>query len=129
MTTQKAALERQLLQCGWEIVAVENREVDYCALDWWEDEVWTLKSYWSPQDCLTYLTFLVDPQSDSPERKTGEGVWTVAASPQRLPNRLATNGVVTLNLGHGWQERLPTFLEELSTFRNQAQFTSNDTHA
>ena len=38
-------------------------------LEWWADEVWKLKSTWSPEGVVVYLTFLVDPQHEGNRKK------------------------------------------------------------
>src|SRR5688500_8391653 len=56
-------LLNQLPKFGWSVERIEDADTEWPALEWWQDEVWILKSVWSPQDSRVYLTFLVDPQA------------------------------------------------------------------
>ena len=119
MTSQQAALLQQFSETGWDLAGTE--ELD----QWWADEVWRMRSTWSPQSAEFYLTFLVDPQLDlHRKRKPGEGVWAVLAS-ATLPARWqSSEGDIQFGLGHGWSERLKNFVESLSAFRqgNDCEF-------
>jgi hypothetical protein len=112
MTPQQVALLQQLSETGWELAGTE--ELD----QWWADEVWRMRSTWSPQSAELYLTFLVDPQLDlHRKRKPGEGVWAVLASGSLPARWQGSEGDINFGLGHGWSERLEGFVEDLSTFR------------
>ena len=73
------------------------------------------------KECRVYLTFLVDPDTNIQGRKKGEGVWAVKASLTRPKQWTSEEGEISLTLGHGWQERLPGFLEQVAALRNQQQ--------
>lgn len=107
MLTQQREIQDKLEQFGWRRVAPP----DY-TLDWWADEVWLLRSMWSPQEYQIFLTFVVDPQWSGPRAK-GQGVRAVAASTGQLEPR----GAVRLILGRGWKERLPAFFADLARLR------------
>ena len=113
MTPQQTELLHRLREAGWEMAGTEDLD------QWWADEVWRVRSVWSPQSAQFFLTFLVDPQLDlHRERKPGEGVWAVLAS-DSLPARWqGSEGQVTFALGHGWSERLKDFVVSLSAFRH-----------
>ncbi len=114
MVTQQNGVREQLEKHGWEIVKITDIN-----LEWWADEVWLLKSTWSPHGCLVFLTFVVDPQWDGP-RKKGQGIWAVTAAleePQQWSD-------VTLSLGRGWEKQLPEFFTALSKLRSQATTAS-----
>jgi len=124
MQTQRSTLLDKLPEHGWDVVLIE--EVN---LEWWADEMWTLDSFWSPVGSRAYLTFLVDPQFSSlfyPQRprhrKKGEAVWAVAAS-ATMPRerRQAGSTFIFLSLNHGWLDELPSFLKDLSTLRHESQ--------
>jgi hypothetical protein len=66
---QQRELENLLDRHGWQVIHREHTE-----LEWWQGEVWTLESQWSPRGFRLYLTFLVDPMSESRE------TWAVDAS-------------------------------------------------
>jgi hypothetical protein len=110
MTTQQQGLLDALTAAGWELAKTDDLH------EWWADEVWIMRSVWSPQGNCFYLTFLVDPQADQ-QRKRGESVWAVKAS-VRLPDRwLQSPGEFTFSLGHGWERRLSGFISDVSRFR------------
>ena len=114
MKAQKAEIQSQLSKRGWNIVEVEDD-----GLEWWADEVWRLESAWSPVGAHAYVTFLIDPQSSARNRKKGQDVWAVKASPVRPVDWLKGVGEFTLSLGQGWKVELPDFFEHLATLRGQ----------
>ena len=115
MVTQRAVLLEHLPRFGWELVAVQDAD-----LDWWADEVWVLESSWSPAGCRVYLTFLIDLMADR-ERKKGQQVWAVGASFEWPTDPGLIKDRPMLYLGHHWREQLPGFLNELSELRHQLQ--------
>src|SRR5215217_5062206 len=104
MTAQQQGLFDALTVAGWELAQVEELH------EWWADDVWLMRSVWSPQGSQFYLTFVVDPQTDLHRRREkGESVWAVKAS-ATLPTRWQqSDGEFTFSLGHGWTERLSGF--------------------
>ena len=114
METQRAEIQRRLAIQGWSIVEVEDQ-----ALEWWGDEIWLLESVWSPVGAHAYVTFLIDPQSSTRNRRKGQGVWAVKASAVRPVDWLTGAGEYTLSLGQGWEEESPGFFEHLARLRNQ----------
>jgi hypothetical protein len=112
MITQQKGLLDAFAEAGWELAGAQELDA------WWADEVWLMRSVWSPQGCQFYLTFLVDPQTDPHrQRRKGENVWAVKAS-AALPARWQTaDGEFTFNLGHGWAERLSGFVSDVSLLR------------
>ena len=114
MQAQRTELLSRLPAHGWRVTDSDEK------LEWWADEMWPLVSVWSPVGSRAYVTFLVDPQFDG-ERKKGEAVWAVMASPGKPLSRLQVEGEFTLSLGRGWRKRLPDFFEHLSTLRRQSK--------
>lgn len=114
MKAQRAEIESRLAKHGWNLVEVEDE-----ALAWWADEIWRLESAWSPVGARAYVTFLIDPQSLSRERKKWQGVWAVKASPERPVDWLTGAGEYTLSLGRGWEGKLAAFFEHLALMRGQ----------
>ncbi len=117
MQAQRQELFNQLPAHGWRVA---NQEEE---LEWWADEMWRLETLWSPVGSVAYVTFLVDPMSEG-DRKQGEDVWAVMASPAKPTGRLQVEGEFTLSLGQGWKERLPDFFAHLSTLRSQSKASS-----
>ena len=112
MTPQQTELLERLSEAGWELADTEDLD------QWWADEVWRMRSVWSPQTAQFFLTFLVDPQLDlHRKRKKGEGVWAVLASSSLPAHWQSSQGQVTFSLGHGWAERLKDFAGSLCAFR------------
>jgi hypothetical protein len=113
MTPQQTELLHRLREAGWELAGAEDLD------QWWADEVWRMRSVWSPQTAQFFLTFLVDPQLDlHRKRKPGEGVWAVLASGSLPAGRQGSEGEITFSLGHGWAERLADFVTSLAAFRH-----------
>jgi hypothetical protein len=110
MQAQKAELLNQLPEHGWRVKASEEN------LEWWADEMLVLESEWSPVGSQAYVTFLVDPQFDGDRRK-GEAVCAVMASPDKPMSRLEVADKFTLYLGQGWKKTLPDFFAHLSSLR------------
>lgn len=112
MNAQRNELLAQLPAHGWDVVTTED-----AMLEWWADEIWLLESSWSPVGARAYVTFLVDPMAPV-ERKKGQHVWAVMASPARPADRMGVAGEFTLSLGRGWKGRLPDFWDHLSKLRS-----------
>jgi hypothetical protein len=111
MTSQQQGLLDALTEAGWELVASEQLH------EWWADDVWRVRSVWSPQSREFYITFLVDPQLDlHRSRKSGEGVWAVGVTPA-LPVSRQIEPVFSLR--HGWQERLSEIVAYIARFRHE----------
>ncbi|WP_299773308.1 hypothetical protein [uncultured Pseudoteredinibacter sp.] len=93
MKTPREKLESCIVENGWRI---EN--VQYDGLDWWVDEIWELRSIWSPEGVSAYLSLLVDPLHEGARRK-GQGVWAVGCSGESPASleKACSNGTVTLN--------------------------------
>ncbi len=118
MQAQRTELLNQLPEHGWRVAGAEEN------LEWWADEMWPLESVWSPVGSRVYVTFLVDPQFDG-DRKKGEAVWAVMASPAKPMSRLQVEGEFTLSLGQGWKNRLPAFFDHLSALRSKSKEASS----
>ncbi len=102
-----------LTAAGWELTTIE--ELD----EWWADDVWHMRSVWSPQSEQFYLTYLVDPQFEHHhQRKRGEGVWAVSASASLPASRIHAEGQLLFRIGHGWGERLSGFISDVAKFRH-----------
>jgi hypothetical protein len=110
--TQRDVILEQVERHGWAVT-----ELDDYPLDWWADEIWLLKSVWSPLGATAYLTFLVDPQA-AIKRKKGADVWAVSASRIKPLERLEAESRFILGLGSGWRENLPGLLEYLNALRH-----------
>jgi hypothetical protein len=109
-SSHQLQLESALIAGGWQVV-------DRCTeLDWWADEVWTIESTWSPSCVRAFVTFLVDPQANFANRKTGETVWAVGCY-DAWPSRRDTPVIVQESLTH-WHEKLPVLVAGLAHFRD-----------
>src|SRR5690349_21003968 len=108
MTTQQQVVLEALTSAGWELAAAEELH------EWWADDVWRMRSVWSPQGQEFYLSLLVDPQLDLHRNRTrGEGVWAMKVSPTLPTQWQQAEGELTFSLGHGWLERLSGFVSEV----------------
>lgn len=113
MNAQRIELLAQLPEHGWKVVTTED-----AMLEWWADEIWLLESSWSPVGARAHVTFPVDPMATTADRKKGQDVWAVMASPARPAYRMGVADEFTLSLGRGWKERLPDFWKHLSKLRS-----------
>jgi hypothetical protein len=112
MTTQKKGLLDALTTAGWVLTGSEDLH------EWWADDVWRMRSVWSPQDAQFYLTFLVDPQTELHRRRQpGEDVWAVKASATLPTQWQRSDTEFTFSLGHDWAEKLSGFVSDVSRFR------------
>jgi hypothetical protein len=59
---------------GWERAQIHVED-----LGWWADEIWELRSVWSPVGARAFIAFLVDPMWDGVRLK-GQGVWAAGHS-------------------------------------------------
>jgi hypothetical protein len=117
MITQQKGLLDALANAGWERADIVDADL------WWADEMWLMRSVWSPQDAHFYLTFLVDPMADfHRRRKKGESVWAVSASAAMPAQRQDANGEFTLSLSRGWAEGLDDLVAAVAKFREQSRF-------
>jgi hypothetical protein len=110
MKTLTVKLADYLEVDGWDIE--ENLTAD---LEWWADEIWHLKSRWSPVGAPAFVTFLVDPQWHG-NRHKGEGVWAVGCSATFPRDRTEATRGDTLSLRASKQE-IEEFIEVIAGFR------------
>ena len=112
MITQQKGLLDALTNAGWERADIVDADVG------WADEVWLMRSVWSPQEAHFYLTFLVDPMADlHRRRKKGENVWAVKASATMPTHGGDSDGISTVPLNRGWAEKLNDLIAGVSKFR------------
>ncbi|SMF48793.1 hypothetical protein SAMN02745866_03188 [Alteromonadaceae bacterium Bs31] len=111
MKTPKQKLLDHLECYGWDAVEIDEEE-----LEWWADEIWLLKSHWSPNNLVAYITALVDPQHDGFRRK-GQAVWAYGLS-EEYPNdylQAQVNG--TLSLGKSFKNEIEEFVDKIIALR------------
>jgi hypothetical protein len=104
-------IRRGLERTGWEVIGEITTD-----LDWWADEVWMIRSLWSPQDCVAYITFLVDPMWEGKRRK-GEGVWAAKVTASPATTSVPEPNEAQLRVGKWTATDLDDFLEQLARLR------------
>lgn len=109
MKTVKARLRDQLEVNGWDVLEHVND------LDWWADEIWELRSRWSPVGAYGYITFLVDLMWEGNRRK-GQGVWAIGCSANNPKDHAEAQDDGFLRL-KGSQEEFQAFLKAVNGFR------------
>ena len=95
----------------WEIEKIQNED-----LEWWADEIWKLRSIWSPQGSKAHITFLVDPQCDISKRKKGIEIWGVGNSKDYPASRehAESNGTIPLrSVNKNGLEKFSNMLDQL----------------
>jgi len=109
---------------GWELIDSQSTNV------WWIEEIWLIKSIWSPTDCKVFLSFIVDEQWTDRAR-TAFGVNRITASVSKPVNWMAesefefdkveldTDGLDIIYLGRRWERSIPKFFEELANIRSK----------
>jgi hypothetical protein len=110
MKTLNAKLADYLEVEGWDIAKSHTDD-----LGWWADEIWELKSRWSPVGALAFVTFLVDPMWEGGRRK-GQGVWAVGCSAEFPHDKAEAMRGDTLNLKAS-KEEIEKFVEVVGSFR------------
>jgi hypothetical protein len=63
-----------LNRSGWERAQIHVED-----LEWWADEIWELRSVWSPVGACAFVVLLVDPMWNG-QRLKGQGVWAAGHS-------------------------------------------------
>ena len=114
MKTPKEKLASSLEKLGWKL---EQLHID--DLEWWADEIWEMRSVWSPEGVPAYISFLVDPQHEG-LRKKGQAVWGVGNSseyPVTL-QQAQSNGVISLN--EISKNRESNFMQTIESLRSGA---------
>lgn len=110
MKTLDAKLADSLEVDGWELTQRHSQD-----LEWWADEVWELKSRWSPEGKRAFVTFLVDLIWEGNRRK-GQGIWAVGCSPEFPKDRGEAEGECILRLKAS-KEEIEEFVEVVNGFR------------
>jgi hypothetical protein len=109
MPTQHRQIEEMLERAGWRVA---ERHV---GPEWWLDEVWVLKSVWSPVGTRAFVSFLVHPMVPAPRAK-GEGVWAVCVSTEGPA--VTPMGVNSVPLRPNWEaSRREKVLEQIRSLR------------
>jgi len=97
---------------GWHIEKIIDKD-----LEWWADEIWELKSTWSPQGSSAHLTFLVAPQHEGIRYK-GQNILAIGASKILPKSRKVAEGIAVIILNKKFKENIREFsfkLDELRT--------------
>ena len=71
MTVAKDKIRDVLAASGWEVAEVRTYA------EHWLDEIWLIRSTWSPTDFEVYLTFEIDGQAAPRDTSS---VWAITAS-------------------------------------------------
>ena len=101
-----ADLIRKLADRGWDVVR-RDRDVE-----WWADEIWTVRSVWAPRDFTVFVTWLIDPESLS-------GTWGVGAALERPTGRTEASAAACASINR-WPRDVPEFLAALDRLRDAA---------
>lgn len=102
----KADLQAELERTGWDVQR-------YAGEDWWEHEVWELASTWRPVDAKVFLTFLVDPFSET--SKVAD-VWAVGITLKRPSSRMEADSDA-ISVRPRWPERMKEIVAAVGSLR------------
>jgi hypothetical protein len=112
METQAKQLHDFLIEEGWELI--QKRVTD---LPWWIDEMWKLKSNWSPQDAVIWVAFQVDPMNFSYSRSKGKYVWCVSFH-RTDPILDDSQKIMSITISPKWEKKFSASKTELRAMRN-----------
>jgi hypothetical protein len=96
---------------GWEVSQMFTDDQE-----WWSDQIWEIKSIWSPYGSKAYLTFLVDPSHEG-NRKMGESVWGIGCSKLYPTSREVAESAGTIPIGKSFKSNINEFQLELERLR------------
>jgi len=97
---------------GWEVASI----IDPDLLDWWVDEMWKVKSVWSPKGAVVYISFLVDPQHEG-TRKKGQSIWGIGCSKKFPTNSLEAQSCSSIGFGKTFKKEIFNFQTDMETLR------------
>jgi hypothetical protein len=98
---------------GWDLVQSHTQ-----SLEWWAEEIWQMKSRWSPEGTQAFINFLVDPMWEG-NRRNGQSVWAVGCSASFPCNRREAESGGILRLRSSKKE-IEEFVEVVNGFRKIA---------
>ena len=111
MKTPKQKLADHLERSGWNLEKIYEAD-----LEWWADEIWELKSRWSPEGAFSFITFLVDPQHEG-VRKRAQAVWGVGSAAHFPSSRFEAEANGTISLTAISTNEIEAFLNEVNHTR------------
>ena len=112
MKTPKEKLADHLEVSGWNLEKIHEAD-----LEWWADEIWELKSRWSPEGVSSFITFLVDPQHAGLRRK-GQAVWAAGSCAHFPTSRFEAEANGAMSLNAIAKAGIEEFLEKVSETRS-----------
>jgi hypothetical protein len=107
-------LESYLEKNGWQIEGIENDD-----LEWWADEIWEMRSIWSPEGVPVYITFLVDPQHEG-NRNKGQSVWGIGNSSNYPISRVEAESNGTVSMNDIFKNNVNDFFQRIESLRSGA---------
>lgn len=102
----KANLQAELERAGWRVDRHNGN-------DWWEHENWELTSAWRYTHAKAWLTFLIDPQSDT---SAIGAVWAIAVTLEKPTSRMEA-GRSAIRVSPRWPERMKEIVVVASSLR------------
>lgn len=96
---------------GWNVSAMSSGD-----LEWWADEIWELRSLWSPLGLTAFMIFLVDPMWNG-ERMKGQGVWAVTICSQLPRDRMEAEKGAMIRV-HASKSEIEKFIEQVDKLRS-----------
>ena len=119
MTVAKDKIREVLFASGWEVAEVRT------FAELWVDEIWLIRSTWSPAGFEVYLTFEIDGQASPRDTSS---VWAINASVVKPtdwsgdgkgdPGHQPSTGANNINLPITKEKHLESFVEGLDDLRN-----------
>jgi hypothetical protein len=119
LTIGKDKIREALAGSGWEVAEVRTYA------EHWVDDIWLIRSTWSPEGFEVYLTFEIDGQSTSRDTSS---VWAINASLSKPidwsgdrkgdAGDLAPTGADSIHLPIKKEKHLESFVEGLDALRN-----------
>ena len=103
-----------------ECFGIDSEDLDEENLDWWADEMWSLRSHWHPNKQCGYVTALVDPQHEG-LRKKGHKVWCYGLSVNIPSSVEEAQSYGSLLLGKSFKNKVEEFVDKVVEIRDSKE--------
>jgi hypothetical protein len=103
-----------------ECYGLDISKLDNLSVEWWADEIWELKSHWSPNKFVGYITALVAPMHDG-HRKNGQAVWAYGLSKNRPQSIDDAQSLGVVPVGKPFKNDIGEFIDSVIELKNAVE--------